>query len=156
MIIFIRGVPGTGKTTLAERIFRAWRIPYVEADQYMSRFGEFHFDPRLLSEAHDWCRNTAFAFRSTYGHVVVSNTFVRMWEMQQYFTNDWIKNQPAVVLEFSNKNLYGSIHGVPDQKIQGMVERWEPITPALKKAWNAKVIKADDHEMALGMLQELL
>ena len=57
MLILIRGLPGSGKSTMA-------RVKYpnhihLEADMYFEDDkGNYNFDPKKLKEAHKWCLET--------------------------------------------------------------------------------------------------
>lgn len=67
-LILIRGLPGSGKTTLAEQIMKEWKeirdgrgrqvksCKLIAADDFFMVDGEYKFDPSKLSEAHAWCQ----------------------------------------------------------------------------------------------------
>lgn len=117
MITLIRGLPGSGKSTLARKMLAAGEADaHFEADMY---FEDRPFDPKLLGKAHGWCQTyTEMAHKAGY-HVVVSNTFTQLWEMEPYFDMD----PDARVIECTGD--YGSIHDVPEAQLRKMRMRWE-------------------------------
>lgn len=131
-LTIVRGLPGSGKSTYAKQyascqLAHTNRIHHhFEADQFFMLHGEYQFDPRLISAAHDWCYSkTVFALRRGYD-VVVSNTFTRMWELERYL------NIPAIVdnVKISVVEMltqYDNVHGVPEDKLRMMQDRWQTI-----------------------------
>jgi len=85
-IILVRGLPGTGKTTLALKMLKSGQAnTYYEADQYFYNSDGYFFDPARLKDAHQWCYNGVKRFlKEQRGTVVVSNTFSQNWEMKPY------------------------------------------------------------------------
>ena len=79
MLIIIRGVAGTGKTTLAKQ----FKTPHhYEADMFMEATGGW--EGRKLPMAHAWCtERVADALATKAEVVVVSNTFVKREHMEQ-------------------------------------------------------------------------
>lgn len=77
----IRGLPGSGKTTLAKTFGR-----YFEADHYFEDgFGGYHWRPRELADAHLACaRNCEACMRNGLSPVTVSNTFITLASMHEY------------------------------------------------------------------------
>ena len=98
-LILLRGIPGCGKTTLAESLTGGSGSGHFEVDQYfMDEDGNYNFDPSKLIEAYQWCKDQV-EFAMTKGHknflpihgphplvkIVVSNTFTQEWEMKPYY-----------------------------------------------------------------------
>ena len=47
----IRGLPGSGKTTLA----KLFDLNFYESDQYFEKFNNNKFDHSLIKKAHQYC-----------------------------------------------------------------------------------------------------
>lgn len=86
-LTIIRGLPGSGKTTLAQQLGQ----PYFEADQFfMDATGNYSFQANRLGEAHAWCLESVKATLESGQDCTVSNTFTRRWEMQPYMDGPWL------------------------------------------------------------------
>ena len=125
MLIIIRGVPGSGKSTYAKSVVD-WYNNIIEADQYFVRAdGVYDFNPKLLKNAHEWCYNSVTEVLQempTYT-ICVANTFTRIWEMQKYIDFAKANNIPFKVVRCTGN--YKNVHGVPDSKVKQMLERFE-------------------------------
>ena len=117
-IVLIRGLPGSGKSTKAKAM-SGYR--HLEADQYLEVNGEYVYDASKVKLAHDWCVSTAKESLEQRLNVVVSNTFVRLWEMQRYIDLGF----PFRIIEMKDK--YQNIHGVPQDKIDLMAISWQEL-----------------------------
>ena len=125
MLILVRGVPGSGKSTYA-RTLVDWYNYAIEADHYFVRIdGVYDFNPKLLKNAHDWCYNEVIEALQDDPEftVCVANTFTRVWEMQKYVDYAKTNGVPFKVVRCTGQ--YQNIHGVPDKKVQEMLERFE-------------------------------
>lgn len=123
-LILVRGLPGSGKSSLsrviANEIFRCARI---EADMYFVKDGEYLFDATKLGEAHAWCLKNTREIIGEGVSVVVSNTFTTIKELKPYFDlAKEFKIKPQVVLCQGN---YKSVHNVPEETIEKMRKRFE-------------------------------
>lgn len=126
----MRGVPGSGKSTVARQIANGASRVIHSTDDYFYSGGEFRFDRRRLSEYHD--RNyEAFCHSLDAGEPVVicDNTNVRRWEFRRY-EESAIKAGYIVALvvmphPVASVAAQRTLHGVPVHIIQRMIDRWE-------------------------------
>lgn len=124
IMYLIRGLPGSGKTTLAKRIAQQMIAVHCEADQFMvNAEGEYEYARARLIECHSKCLEKARKAVFSNLDVVVSNTFTRRWEMQDYI--DLAKHHGYMVVEIVCKGEFENVHQVPKHQIDRMRERWE-------------------------------
>jgi hypothetical protein len=114
-VVFIRGLPGSGKSWLASTHFSDMHL--VEADQYFMSNGVYSYSKERIADAHVWALKQMRSKR----RVVVANTFTRKWELDFYYT--YASNPLVITCVGSHSN----IHGVPSDVIEKMRQRWEPI-----------------------------
>jgi len=121
-LFLLRGLPGSGKSTLAESLGGS----HMEADKYFTYEGKYEFDVTKLKDAHDWCQNAVKVFMENKSkRVVVSNTFTQEWEMLPYF--DLAEKHGYRVYSLICENRHGGVneHGVPEDKLEIMKNRFE-------------------------------
>jgi predicted kinase len=131
-LFLLRGLPGSGKTTLANSIVESDFL-VCEADKYFyDKEGNYDFDGSKLKDAHEFCRNTVETYMKDslvndqfYQKIVVSNTFTQEWEMQPYF--DLAEKYGYRVYSLIVENRHGGVneHGVPEEKLVQMKNRFE-------------------------------
>ena len=123
LLVLVRGLPGSGKSTLAKSLVQNGG-DHFEADMYFyNHAGEYCFDPRKLSDAHAWCQKSVETSMTEGELIVVSNTFVKQWEMKAYL--DFAEQYGYAVQEITVKGDFESIHGVPAAVIARMRNDWE-------------------------------
>lgn len=120
-IVLVRGLPGSGKSTLAKGMDG---YVHIEADMYFERDGRYKYEPALVKDAHDWCVESAYEALRTGQNVVVSNSFVKLWELQRYIDLGY----PFRIIEAQGR--WPNIHGVPESKVQMMAQNWEALPAA--------------------------
>ena len=133
VLYIVRGVPGSGKSTFAKRLVEHDFL-VCEADKYFidKETGEYNFDITKIKDAHKFCQDTVEMYMKDstvndnfYREIVVSNTFTQEWEMEPYFelANKYGYTVFTVIVE----NRHGGVneHGVPDDKIQIMKDRFQ-------------------------------
>jgi predicted kinase len=128
MLTLIRGLPGSGKSTVAKTLAQDTGAMHVETDMFFidETTGAYHFDTSRLAEAHRWCQQTAEHALSHGVNVIVSNTFSQRWELQPYLDMAAKYNVKVQLIEVQCN--FGNIHNVPQETIEKMRARWEPIT----------------------------
>lgn len=129
-LILIRGLPGSGKSTMARDMVRkADHIAFhFETDMYFVRpDGYYDFNPKLLNQAHMWCQDKVSGRMSWCDKgdevIVVSNTFSQVWEMVPYLKMAEDFGWEVEIITATGN--YKNVHGVPDHVIQRMRDRWE-------------------------------
>ena len=123
-LYIIRGVPGSGKSTYVRK--NLLEHQWYEADMYFIRpDGRYEFNPRFIKDAHNWCRSKAHSAMAEGEDVVVSNTFTRKWEMKEYLRMAEDLGYTVEVIRCTGS--YKNIHGVPDDKVQEMRNRFEDV-----------------------------
>ena len=134
-LILVRGVPGVGKTTYAKHLVNEFSYAHFEGDMYFERDGEYKFDYAKLGEAHAWCRAETESAMQRGENIVVSNTFCTLREMMPYI--QMARRHSYKVDVITLKKEYGSIHGVPADRMQRFRERWEECSDLadLLSAW---------------------
>ncbi|RKF20017.1 ATP-binding protein [Alginatibacterium sediminis] len=127
-LTIIRGLPGSGKSTLAKQMCTDdQQLVHLEADQYfVNDKQEYHFDADHLTNAHAWCQNKCEQALQQSTSVVVSNTFVCLWEMLPYI--NIAKKYQAHLKVIECHDDFGSIHNVPDTTIEQMKKKWQKLT----------------------------
>ena len=131
LLVLLRGLPGSGKSSFAKHMWSDFVI--CEADQFFyDSEGNYNFNPSKLKDAHKYCRDKVETFMSDneknsqfYPEIVVSNTFTREWEMDEYFKLAKKYDYQIVSLIVENRHGNKNVHGVPDSKIEEMRNRFE-------------------------------
>ena len=131
VLTLVRGLPGSGKSTFANTITNEFSV--CEADKFFyDKEGNYNFDANKLSQAHKWCKEQVEIRMKDnqineqfYPHIVVSNTFTKEWEMNEYF--ELAKQYGYMVFTIIVENRHGSksVHNVPEATMGNMLNRFE-------------------------------
>ena len=123
ILYIVRGVPGSGKSTFARQL----TSNVFEADQYfIDKDGNYNFIPSEIKNAHAECQDDVkSAMMSSISKIAVSNTFTQEWEMTPYL--ELAKEYGYMVFTVVVENRHGgqNVHGVPNDKIELMKNRFE-------------------------------
>lgn len=121
-ITICRGIPGSGKSTFAKTLGGI----HIEADQYfVDADGNYNFDGSKIKNVHAWCLDSVKTnMAAGRDKIVVSNTFTQEWEMETYFK--LAEENGYKVFTIIIENRHGGInqHGVPENKIEQMKNRF--------------------------------
>lgn len=139
ILILIRGLPGSGKSSLARRLVelgvdsRNYGDFIYSADDYFIRNGVYRYDPSRIAEAHHAAQQKAYAsVKIGLSPIIIDNTNVQMWEMKPYAMMAVEYGYLVEILEpptpwaFDDKELARrNTHGVPRNKIKDMLLRYD-------------------------------
>jgi predicted kinase len=131
-LYLIRGVPGAGKSTLAKILANNLEGYWAEADHlFYDVDGNYNFDQTRLKEVHSRCQDFVKGILAEslkgemWADIFVSNTFTQEWEMEPYMQMAEEYGYRVVSLIVENRHGNKSVHGVPDDKVQQMKDRFE-------------------------------
>lgn len=125
-LVIFRGVPGSGKSTAAKEYAKKHKMLHFEADMFFYRNGVYNFDSAKLNAAHAWCRTQVVKELRNGNSVVVSNTFTKYWELEPYLVDIFMLDDVDIKVDvYHCKKEYGNVHGVPEDKMVVMRNRFE-------------------------------
>jgi predicted kinase len=122
MLYLIRGLPGSGKSTFADIL----PASNHEADTFFyDEDCHYVFDATKLSEAHAACQQGVKEdMENGINAISVANTFSRQWELEPYRALAKDYGYDITEITMTGK-LFGNHHGVPEETINKMRDRWE-------------------------------
>lgn len=130
-LILVRGVPGSGKTTLANECAATYRDAgissvVVSADDWMiDGEGKYAYDHMQLPYCHTMCqREVCRQMTEGTSVIFVANTFVRKWEAEVYLQLARLWGYTVTVYRMTGE--YDNVHGVPADKVAIMKANMEP------------------------------
>ena len=134
VLIILRGIPGSGKSTFAKYLANDSDFLVCEADKYFTdkKTGEYKFDSSKIKDAHKWCQDLVETYMKDsllndqfYRKIVVSNTMTMEWEMKPYFELAEKYGYTVFTLIVENRHGGKNTHEVPDDKLEQMKNRFE-------------------------------
>jgi predicted kinase len=126
-LILLRGLPGSGKSTVADLIgAKGAGYAHFEADMFFMQDGVYKFDASKLQLAHNWCMiQTEKAMADDTSIIIVSNTFTQNWEMDFYYEKAKYYDYRVTSLVVENRHNGVNQHGVPEDKLEIMKNRFQ-------------------------------
>ncbi|XP_029923136.1 NEDD4-binding protein 2-like 2 [Myripristis murdjan] len=133
VLILMRGLPGSGKTTLAKELLSTGPSGLIlSTDDYFAHKNGYDYDPSLLGVAHEWNQSRAKeAMNNRHSPVIVDNTNIQAWEMKPYIKMALERgysihfHEPDTSWKFDPFELEKrNKHGVPQEKIAQMLDRF--------------------------------
>ena len=136
-LYIIRGLPGSGKSTLGEQLADGYMdyhpkfggmksYSFAADDWFTDHDGNYNFNAGEIIDAHEDCQaRVRGAMMSDVENICVCNTFSQAWEAAPYFKLCADFRYTPVVIECQSQ--FRNIHDVPQEFIDEMKEQWEPI-----------------------------
>ena len=128
-VIILRGVSGSGKSTMARELSGETGIIH-STDDYFMQGDKYIFDPKNLHRNH---QANLRAFRNSLSQglspVIVDNTNTRKWEYENYIKEAEKAGYEVEVISVPHPDpkvaAERNSHGVPEDMIRKMIKRWE-------------------------------
>lgn len=131
MFTIIRGMPGSGKSTLGRRLAAEQNALFIEPDMLMYQNGEYKYDPTSYSVAvgstHLMLRE--FFAHTPQAHAIFADVLPRkidVYHLIQYLHNQRYVKVIDLPLLSVDESMRRNIHNVKREDIERMVTLWEP------------------------------
>lgn len=126
MLYLVRGIPGSGKSTFALKLANSIGAYTYEADHYhIDADGDYNWKPENVPAAHAWCqRAVRHIMTSNRKDIVVSNTFTTEKELKPYLALAAEHGYDVTTLIVEGRHGNPSIHGVPEETMTKMRNRF--------------------------------
>jgi predicted kinase len=127
-LILLRGLPGSGKTTLAKVLSENNTYPVFSVDDYFTDeiTGEYLFNFKDNHLAYKECEELSKdAMQQSISKIFVHNTFTMDWELEPYFKLASEFNYTLFVVTVENYHLHKNTHEVSDEQLHKMAEKYK-------------------------------
>ena len=127
-LILLRGLPGSGKTTLAKVLSENNTYPIFSVDDFFTNAatGEYTFNFKDNHLAYKQCEEfTREAMQQNRTKIFVHNTFTMDWELEPYFKLAAEFNYELFVVTVENYHHHKNIHEVSDEQLHKMAEKYK-------------------------------
>ncbi len=127
-LILLRGLPGSGKTTLAKLLSENGKYPVYSVDDYFTdkETGAYQFDFRNNQYAYRQCEElTGTSMEQKATKIIVHNTFTMDWELEPYFKLAAKHHYALFVATVENYHETGNVHDVSAEQLQKMAEKYK-------------------------------
>ena len=138
-MIIMRGLPGSGKSSLVGRILKTYpQAEVCSADAYFTQAdGSYQYDRNKIKEAHTFSQERAETLcRDACNLVIVDNTHVKRWELQPYLNTAAKFRYSVVILEPQTpwarnpeQLAVRNSHNVNENAIRKKLKEWQEIRP---------------------------
>ncbi len=121
-IILLRGLPGSGKSSLAKVLSENGSYPVFSVDDFFTDAqGNYHFNHLDNHKAYDQCiGNAERSMSAGERKVFIDNTFTMDWEMEPYFLLAKKYKYDIFVVTVENYHGNKNIHDIPEIQIDKM------------------------------------
>jgi predicted kinase len=127
-IILLRGLPGSGKSSLAKLLSEDGKYPVTAIDNYFTDpvTGHYNFDPYKNHLAYKQCEDqTEEYLKKNVPKIFVDNTFTIEWEMENYFRLAAKYGYRVYVITVENRHGSKNIHNISDEQLSKMAAKYK-------------------------------
>lgn len=131
MLIIVRGLPGSGKSTIARRLLAEdyERFVHLENDMFLTKAtGEYIWSPSAYKAASAKCFEITKLRLATGFHVIVSNCFLTNKAIKKYA--DLVNIDNLYIIDV--KSRFESIHNMSDKVMKRMQSSFEDLSDLYK------------------------
>jgi len=127
-LILLRGLPGSGKTFLANVLNENGKYPVHSIDSYFidSDTGEYSFEHQKNFLAYKQCEEQArSSMEKGFQKIFIDNTFTLEWEMEPYFKLASEYNYKIFVVTVENRHGSRNTHNISKEQMEKMAAKYK-------------------------------
>lgn len=127
-LIILRGLPGSGKTTLAKIISENGKYPIFSVDDYFTnnQNSEYVFDFSKNHIAYKKClENCENAMKENKEKIILHNVFSMEWEIKPYLEMANKYNYTVHIASVENYHNSKNTHAISEEQIQKMASKYK-------------------------------
>lgn len=123
ILIIVRGLPGSGKSSFAKLLEQPGCI--CTADDYLMVEGKYIWSPERAGMAHKKCQNKCEELmRLQFPRVVIANTSTTDRELRPYYDLAKKYNYQVFSVIVENRHEGENEHNVPEETLKKMLDRF--------------------------------
>jgi len=139
-VVILRGLPGSGKSYLAQHCGGTDSIVCSSDNYFLNKAGTYQFDRKRIAEAHaHCCEQFVQAISDGRELVVIDNTNSMWWEYRVYTHLCQLLGLGCQVVEIPHPNmnivsfyLSRNVHNLTLKAVKDYTDRWEPDKTAVQ------------------------
>jgi predicted kinase len=126
-LILLRGLPGSGKTTLALVLSEDGKYPVFSVDDYFTdESGRYEFRFQENHLAYKYCEESVkSAMLQQAPKIFLHNTFTMEWEMEPYFKLAAEHGYRIHVMTVEHRHAGMNVHEIPSEHISRMRSKFK-------------------------------
>jgi len=135
-VIFLRGISGSGKTTIRKFLYSllgSENVVSFSADDYFTIDGIYKFNINKISEAHMECvKSLETALQSSVPYIIMDNTHTKLWHLYnaENTANKYHANLYYIDIVVPDKAHFAlclkrQVHNVPEEVLLEQWVNWE-------------------------------
>ena len=126
-LLLLRGVPGSGKSSLAKILSEKNSYPVFSIDDFFTDAqGKYQFDYKQNHVAYAQCQQrTEEAMQKELEKIIVDNTFVFDWEIEPYFKLAKKYDYTVFSMVVEKHHNHKNIHEISNADIEKMAAKFK-------------------------------
>jgi predicted kinase len=127
ILIILRGLPGSGKSTVADILSENGKYPICCADDwYVKEYGYYKWNFSDIGKAHKYSKELCEkSMKKSIRKIIIANTNITEKDYKPYVEMASTYNYKVFSLVVENLHGHKSVHNVPDETLEKMKTKFK-------------------------------